>query len=143
VKRRVLIGTYALSSGYYDAYYGRAQKVRTLIAQDFAKAYEKVDVLVSPATPTTAFPIGERVDDPIAMYMNDLCTIPSNLAGNAAGSFPAGLADEDGLPVGFHVMAPVMRDDLVYQVGAALEAALAEQWGGVLMTKAPELEVSR
>jgi len=143
VKRRIMLGTYALSSGYYDAYYGQAQKVRTLIQRDFARAYEQVDVLVSPSTPTTAFRIGERVDDPIAMYMNDLCTIPSNLAGNAAGSFPAGLADEDGLPVGFHVMAPVMRDDLVYQVGAALEAALAEQWGGVLMTKAAELEVSR
>jgi len=83
------------------------------------------------------------VNDPIAMYKNDLCTIPSNLAGNAAASFPVGLADEDGLPVGFHVMAPVMRDDLLYQVGAALESALADQWGGVLMSKAPELEVTR
>jgi aspartyl-tRNA(Asn)/glutamyl-tRNA(Gln) amidotransferase subunit A len=143
VKRRIMLGTHALSSGYYDAYYGQAQKVRTLIAQDFAKAYEKVDVLVSPATPTTAFPIGERVDDPIAMYKNDLCTIPSNLAGNASASFPCGLADEDGLPVGFHVMAPVMKDDRLYTVGAALEAALAEQWGGTLMSKIPELEVSR
>jgi aspartyl-tRNA(Asn)/glutamyl-tRNA(Gln) amidotransferase subunit A len=143
VKRRIMLGTYALSSGYYDAYYGQAQKVRTLIQRDFARAYEQVDVLVSPSTPTTAFPIGERVDDPIAMYKNDLCTIPSNLAGNAAASFPCGLADEDGRPVGFHVMAPVMKDDRVYAVGAALEAALAEQWGGVLMTKAPELEVSR
>ncbi|GAA1694215.1 Asp-tRNA(Asn)/Glu-tRNA(Gln) amidotransferase subunit GatA [Kribbella yunnanensis] len=143
VKRRIILGTHALSSGYYDAYYGQAQKVRTLIARDFTKAYEQVDVLVSPATPTTAFAIGDRIDDPIAMYKNDLCTIPSNLAGNAAASFPCGLADEDGLPVGFHVMAPVMRDDLLYTVGAALESALAEQWGGVLMTKAPELEVTR
>src|SRR3954471_20688214 len=143
VKRRIILGTHALSSGYYDAYYGQAQKVRTLIARDFAKAYEQVYVLVSPATPTTAFAIGDRIDDPIAMYKNDLCTIPSNLAGNAAASFPCGLADEDNLPVGFHVMAPVMRDDLCYTVGAALEAALAEQWGGVLMTKAPELEVTR
>ena len=87
--------------------------------------------------------VRERIDDPIAMYKNDLCTIPSNLAGNAAASFPCGLADEDNLPVGFHVMAPVMRDDLCYQVGAALESALADQWGGVLMTKAPELEVTR
>ena len=142
-KRRIMLGTYALSAGYYDAYYGQAQKVRTLIARDFANAYEQVDVLVSPATPTTAFAIGDRIDDPIAMYKNDLCTIPSNLAGNAAGSFPCGLADEDGMPVGFHVMAPVMRDDLCYTVGAALETALAEQWGGVLMTKAPELEVTR
>jgi aspartyl-tRNA(Asn)/glutamyl-tRNA(Gln) amidotransferase subunit A len=137
-----MLGTYALSSGYYDAYYGQAQKVRTLIQRDFEKAYAQVDVLVSPSTPTTAFGIGERVDDPIAMYKNDLCTIPSNLAGNAAASFPCGLADEDGLPVGFHVMAPVMKDERLYAVGAALEAALAEQWGGVLMTKAPELEVA-
>ncbi|HEU4946676.1 MAG TPA: Asp-tRNA(Asn)/Glu-tRNA(Gln) amidotransferase subunit GatA [Kribbella sp.] len=143
VKRRIMIGTHALSSGYYDAYYGQAQKVRTLVARDFARAYEQVDVLVSPSTPTTAFPIGERVNDPIAMYKNDLCTIPSNLAGNAAASFPCGLADEDGMPVGFHVMAPVMRDDLLYTVGAALETALAEQWGGLLLSKAPELEVSR
>jgi aspartyl-tRNA(Asn)/glutamyl-tRNA(Gln) amidotransferase subunit A len=143
VKRRIMIGTHALSSGYYDAYYGQAQKVRTLIARDFERAYQKVDVLVSPATPTTAFPIGERINDPIAMYKNDLCTIPSNLAGNAAASFPCGLADEDGLPVGFHVMAPVMRDELLYTVGSALEAALAEQWGGVLMSKVPELEISR
>jgi aspartyl-tRNA(Asn)/glutamyl-tRNA(Gln) amidotransferase subunit A len=143
VKRRIMLGTHALSSGYYDAYYGQAQKVRTLIARDFARAYEQVDVLVSPSTPTTAFPIGERVNDPLAMYKNDLCTIPSNLAGNAAASFPCGLADEDGLPVGIQVMAPVMRDDLLYTVGAALESALAEQWGGVLMSMAPELEVSR
>jgi aspartyl-tRNA(Asn)/glutamyl-tRNA(Gln) amidotransferase subunit A len=143
VKRRIMLGTHALSSGYYDAYYGQAQKVRTLIARDFARAYEQVDVLVSPATPTTAFAIGDRIDDPIAMYKNDLCTIPSNLAGNAAASFPVGLADEDGLPVGFHVMAPVMRDELLYQVGSALEAAQAEQWGGVLMSKVPELEVAR
>ncbi|MFC0628517.1 Asp-tRNA(Asn)/Glu-tRNA(Gln) amidotransferase subunit GatA [Kribbella deserti] len=143
VKRRIMLGTHALSSGYYDAYYGQAQKVRTLIVQDFERAFEQVDVLVSPSTPTTAFPIGERVNDPIAMYKNDLCTIPTNLAGNAAASFPCGLADEDGLPVGFHVMAPVLRDDRLYTVGAALEAALAEQWGGTLMSKAPELEVSR
>jgi aspartyl-tRNA(Asn)/glutamyl-tRNA(Gln) amidotransferase subunit A len=143
VKRRIMLGTHALSSGYYDAYYGQAQKVRTLIARDFANAYEQVDVLVSPATPTTAFAIGDRIDDPIAMYKNDLCTIPSNLAGNAAASFPCGLADEDNLPVGFHVMAPVMGDDLLYQVGSALETALAEQWGGVLMAQAPELEVTR
>ncbi|MDX6291094.1 MAG: aspartyl-tRNA(Asn)/glutamyl-tRNA(Gln) amidotransferase subunit [Kribbellaceae bacterium] len=143
VKRRIMIGTHALSSGYYDAYYGQAQKVRTLIARDFERAYQKVDVLVSPSTPTTAFPIGERINDPIAMYKNDLCTIPSNLAGNAAASFPCGLADEDGLPVGFHVMAPVMRDELLYTVGSALEAALSEQWGGVLMSKVPELEISR
>lgn len=139
-KRRIMLGTYALSSGYYDAYYGQAQKVRTLIARDFEAAFAHVDVLVSPTTPTTAFPIGEKVDDPLAMYMNDLCTIPSNLAGNASASFPAGLADEDGLPVGLHVMAPVMADDRLYLVGAAVEAAYASQWGGTLLEQAPALE---
>ena len=92
VKRRIIIGTYALSSGYYDAYYGSAQKVRTLIAGDFARAFQVADVLVSPTTPTTAFRLGERVDDPLAMYKADLCTIPSNMAGNASASFPVGLA---------------------------------------------------
>jgi aspartyl-tRNA(Asn)/glutamyl-tRNA(Gln) amidotransferase subunit A len=139
-KRRIMLGTYALSSGYYDAYYGQAQKVRTLISRDFDAAFEQVDVLVSPTTPTTAFPIGERVDDPLAMYRADLCTIPSNLAGNAAASFPCGLADEDGLPVGLHVMAPVLADDRVYRVGAALEQAFVAQWGGYLLDRAPELE---
>jgi aspartyl-tRNA(Asn)/glutamyl-tRNA(Gln) amidotransferase subunit A len=142
-KRRIMLGTYALSSGYYDAYYGQAQKVRTLIARDFDRAFGAVDVLVSPTTPTTAFPIGERVDDPLAMYMADLCTIPSNLAGNAAASFPCGLADEDGLPVGLHVMAPVLADDRLYRVGAAVERAYAARWGGPLLSHAPELEVVR
>ncbi len=141
VKRRIMIGTYALSSGYYDAYYGQAQKVRTLISRDVASAFESVDVLVSPTTPTTAFPIGERVDDPLAMYKADLCTIPANLAGIAAGSFPCGLADEDGLPVGFHVMAPAMADDRLYRIGAALEAALTDQWGGPLSTLVPDPHV--
>jgi aspartyl-tRNA(Asn)/glutamyl-tRNA(Gln) amidotransferase subunit A len=136
-----MIGTYALSSGYYDAYYGQAQKVRTLIGRDVAAAFEQVDVLVSPTTPTTAFPIGERVDDPLAMYKADLCTIPANLAGIAAGSFPCGLADEDGLPVGFHVMAPALADDRLYLVGAAVEAALSQQWGGPLTGLVPDLEV--
>ncbi|HZY27123.1 MAG TPA: Asp-tRNA(Asn)/Glu-tRNA(Gln) amidotransferase subunit GatA [Jiangellaceae bacterium] len=141
-KRRIMLGTYALSSGYYDAYYGQAQKVRTLIARDFDRAFGAVDVLVSPTTPTTAFPIGERVDDPLAMYMADLCTIPSNLAGNAAASFPCGLADEDDLPVGLHVMAPVLADDRLYRVGAAVEQAFAQRWGGPLLLRAPELEVA-
>ncbi|MFT3877966.1 MAG: Asp-tRNA(Asn)/Glu-tRNA(Gln) amidotransferase subunit GatA [Propioniciclava sp.] len=132
VKRRIIIGTYALSSGYYDAYYGSAQKVRTLIAQDFEAAFAQVDVLVSPSTPTTAFALGERLADPLAMYASDLCTIPSNMAGNASGSFPCGLAPEDGLPVGFQVMAPPLADDRVYRVGAALERALTERDGGVL-----------
>jgi aspartyl-tRNA(Asn)/glutamyl-tRNA(Gln) amidotransferase subunit A len=139
VKRRIMIGTYALSSGYYDAYYGQAQKVRTLISRDVALAFEHVDVLVSPTTPTTAFPIGERVDDPLAMYKADLCTIPANLAGIGAGSFPCGLADEDGLPVGFHVMAPAMADDRLYRVGAALEAAQSEKFGGPLTVAVPDL----
>jgi aspartyl-tRNA(Asn)/glutamyl-tRNA(Gln) amidotransferase subunit A len=139
VKRRIMIGTYALSSGYYDAYYGQAQKVRTLIINDFARAYEQVDVLVSPTTPTTAFKIGEKVDDPLAMYLNDLCTIPSNLAGNASASFPVGLAPEDGLPVGLQVIAPPLADDRLYRVGAALERVLTEQWGGPLLSRVPDL----
>jgi aspartyl-tRNA(Asn)/glutamyl-tRNA(Gln) amidotransferase subunit A len=123
VKRRIILGTYALSAGYYDAYYGQAQKVRTLIKRDFESAFERVDVLVSPTTPTTAFKLGERVDDPLAMYLADLCTIPSNLYGGPAMSVPCGLSD-DGLPVGFQVMAPVLADDRLYRVGAALERAL-------------------
>ncbi|WP_055479460.1 Asp-tRNA(Asn)/Glu-tRNA(Gln) amidotransferase subunit GatA [Sphaerimonospora mesophila] len=139
VKRRIMLGTYALSSGYYDAYYGQAQKVRTLIMRDFEAAFHQVDVLVSPTTPTTAFPIGERADDPMAMYLADLCTIPSNLAGNAAISVPCGLADEDGLPVGLQIMAPVLGDDRCYRVGAAVEKAYESRWGGPLLAKAPAL----
>ncbi|GAA2725980.1 Asp-tRNA(Asn)/Glu-tRNA(Gln) amidotransferase subunit GatA [Actinocorallia aurantiaca] len=139
VKRRIILGTYALSSGYYDAYYGKAQQVRTLIARDFEAAFGQVDVLVSPTTPTTAFPIGERADDPMAMYLADLCTIPSNMAGNAAISVPCGLADEDGLPVGLQIMAPVLADDRCYRVGAAVEKALEDRWGGPLLGKAPAL----
>ncbi|GLW06149.1 glutamyl-tRNA(Gln) amidotransferase subunit A [Microtetraspora sp. NBRC 13810] len=139
VKRRIMLGTYALSSGYYDAYYGQAQKVRTLIARDFEAAFHQVDVLISPTTPTTAFPIGERADDPMAMYLADLCTIPANLAGNAAISVPCGLADEDGLPVGLQIMAPVLGDDRCYRVGAAVERALENRWGGPLLSKAPAL----
>ncbi len=138
-KRRIMLGTYALSSGYYDAYYGQAQKVRTLIARDFAAAFEQADVLVSPTTPTTAFRLGERIDDPLAMYLADLCTIPSNLAGNASMSLPVGLAPEDGLPVGLQVIAPPLADDRLYRVGGALEAALADRWGHLLIDEAPEL----
>ncbi|MEU8133023.1 Asp-tRNA(Asn)/Glu-tRNA(Gln) amidotransferase subunit GatA [Streptodolium elevatio] len=139
VKRRIMLGTYALSSGYYDAYYGQAQKVRTLIARDFDAAFAQVDVLVSPTTPTTAFPIGERADDPMAMYLADLCTIPSNMAGNAAMSLPCGLAPEDGLPVGLQIIAPTMADDRLYRVGAAVEAAYLDRWGGPLLDRAPVL----
>jgi aspartyl-tRNA(Asn)/glutamyl-tRNA(Gln) amidotransferase subunit A len=136
VKRRIMLGTYALSSGYYDAYYGKAQQVRTLICRDFDAAFEQVDVLVSPTTPTTAFAIGERADDPMAMYLADLCTIPSDLAGNAAISVPCGLAPEDGLPVGLQVMAPALADDRTYRVAAALETALEQRWGGPLLAQA-------
>jgi aspartyl-tRNA(Asn)/glutamyl-tRNA(Gln) amidotransferase subunit A len=139
VKRRIMIGTYALSSGYYDAYYGQAQKVRTLITRDFNAAFEKVDVLVSPTAPTTAFKIGDKVDDPIAMYLNDIATIPVNLAGNAAMSLPVGLAPEDGLPVGLQIMAPPMADDRLYLVGSALESALVDRWGHLLIEEAPAL----
>jgi aspartyl-tRNA(Asn)/glutamyl-tRNA(Gln) amidotransferase subunit A len=143
VKRRIMLGTYALSSGYYDAYYGKAQQVRTLISRDFDAAFEQVDVLISPTTPTTAFPIGERADDPMAMYLADLCTIPSDLAGNAAISVPCGLAAEDGLPVGLQIMAPALADDRVYRVAAAVEAALEQRWGGPLLASAAGLSASR
>ena len=123
VKRRIMIGTYALSAGYYDAYYNQAQKVRTLIARDLDEAYKKVDVLVSPATPTTAFPLGEKVDDPLAMYLFDLCTLPLNLAGHCGMSVPSGLSPDDNLPVGLQIMAPALADDRLYRVGAAYEAA--------------------
>jgi aspartyl-tRNA(Asn)/glutamyl-tRNA(Gln) amidotransferase subunit A len=143
VKRRIILGTYALSSGYYDAYYGSAQKIRTLIIQDYVKAFAQADVLVSPTAPTTAFKIGEKSDDPIAMYLGDVATIPVNLAGICGMSLPAGLADEDNLPVGFQIMAPAMQDARLYQVGSALEAALVSQWGGHLISKAPALGGSK
>lgn len=140
VKRRIILGTYALSSGYYDAYYGSAQKIRTLIIQDYAKAFAQADVLVSPTAPTTAYKIGEKVDDPMAMYLGDVATIPVNLAGICGMSLPAGLADEDNLPVGFQIMAPAMQDQRLYKCGAALEAALLSKWGAPILSKAPELK---
>jgi aspartyl-tRNA(Asn)/glutamyl-tRNA(Gln) amidotransferase subunit A len=139
VKRRIILGTYALSSGYYDAYYGSAQKVRTLIKDDFTKSFELADVLVSPTAPTTAFKIGEKSDDPLAMYLNDIATIPVNLAGIAAMSLPSGLASEDSLPAGFQIMAPAMADDRLYNVGAALERELITTWGKPILDMAPEL----
>ena len=139
VKRRIILGTYALSSGYYDAYYGSAQKVRTLVTRDFAAAFEQVDVLVSPTAPTTAFRLGEKLEDPLAMYLNDVATIPANLAGTPGLSLPVGLAPEDGLPVGLQVMAPVMADDRLYRVGAALEAALVSRWGAPILDGVPAL----
>ncbi|MEO6886754.1 MAG: Asp-tRNA(Asn)/Glu-tRNA(Gln) amidotransferase subunit GatA [Jatrophihabitantaceae bacterium] len=126
VKRRIIIGTYALSSGYYDAYYGQAQKVRTLISRDFAAAFGQVDVLISPTSPSVAFALGERVDDPMAMYVNDLCTLPASLAGTPAISVPSGLSVSSShppLPVGLQIMAPALADDRCYRVGAAFEAA--------------------
>src|SRR5438552_17169835 len=122
VKCRIILGTYALSAGYYDAYYGQAQKVRTLITRDFAAAFEQVDVLVSPTTPFVAFPFGSRTSDPYQMYLADLFTIPSNLYGGPAISVPCGLSD--GLPVGFQVMAPTLNDDRMYRVAAALETVM-------------------
>jgi len=142
VKRRIILGTYALSAGYYDAYYGSAQKVRTLIQRDFDAAFASVDVLVSPTSPTTAFRFGEKLDDPLAMYLNDIATIPANLAGVPGLSVPNGLSD-DGLPVGFQILAPARADDRLYRVGAALEAALEAGWGGPLLAQAPELEIAR
>jgi len=139
VKRRIILGTYALSSGYYDAYYGSAQKVRTLIQRDFASAFEKADVLVSPTTPTTAFRLGEKLDDPLAMYLNDVATIPANLAGIPGMSLPAGTADEDGLPVGFQILAPPRADDRLYHVGAVLEALLNDRRGCPLLERIPEI----
>ena len=139
VKRRIILGTYALSSGYYEAYYGSAQKIRTLIIEDYKKAFTQADVLVSPTSPITAFKIGEKSEDPIAMYLADVATIPVNLAGICGMSLPAGLADEDNLPVGFQIMAPAMQDQRLYQVGAGLEAALVSKWGGHLISKAPAL----
>jgi aspartyl-tRNA(Asn)/glutamyl-tRNA(Gln) amidotransferase subunit A len=142
VKRRIMLGTYALSSGYYDAYYGQAQKVRTLISRDFIAAFGQADVLVSPTAPTTAFPLGDKVDDPLAMYLNDLATIPTNLAGIAAMSVPSGLAvDEDGgagLPVGLQVMAPALGEAAMYRVAAAFEAARDAEQGGPLIQRCPE-----
>lgn len=139
VKRRIILGTYALSAGYYDAYYGSAQKVRTLIQRDFDSAFERVDVIATPTAPTTAFKLGEQLDDPLTMYLNDVTTIPANLAGIPGISIPSGLSHEDGLPVGIQFLAPVFEDARLYRVGAALEAILEDSWGGPLLAKAPEL----
>jgi aspartyl-tRNA(Asn)/glutamyl-tRNA(Gln) amidotransferase subunit A len=120
VVRRVLLGTYALSAGYYDAFYGQALKVRTLMRRDFAAAYERCDVLVSPTSPTTAFPLGERTADPLTMYYSDVCTIPCNLTGDPAISLPVGL-DADGLPTSFQVMAPALGEEMLFRVAAEVE----------------------
>ncbi len=140
VKRRIILGTYALSSGYYDAYYGSAQKVRTLIQRDFAAAFEKADVLVSPTAPTTAFRFGEKLEDPLAMYLNDIATIPANLAGTPGISIPNGLASEDGLPSGIQLLAPAREDKRLYAIGAALEALQEGVWGKRMIDFAPEVK---
>jgi aspartyl-tRNA(Asn)/glutamyl-tRNA(Gln) amidotransferase subunit A len=137
VKRRIILGTYALSAGYYDAYYGSAQKVRTLIQRDFDAAFAQVDVIATPSAPTTAFRLGEKIDDPMQMYLNDVTTIPANLAGVPGISIPSGLAEEDGLPVGIQFLAPARQDAQLYRVGAALEALLVDSWGGPLLDRAP------
>src|SRR6476661_1659458 len=139
VKRRIILGTYALSAGYYDAYYGSAQKVRTLIQRDFDAAFAQADVLISPTAPTTAFKLGEKLNDPLAMYLNDVATIPANLAGVPGLSLPGGLADEDGLPVGIQLLAPAREDARLYRVGAVLESLLEAKWGGPLLDRAPSL----
>jgi aspartyl-tRNA(Asn)/glutamyl-tRNA(Gln) amidotransferase subunit A len=141
VKRRIIIGTYALSSGYYDAYYGQAQKVRTLIKRDFDNAFANVDVLVSPATPTTAFRLGERTGNPMSMYVADLCTVPASLAGVPAMSVPSGLASDDNLPVGLQIMAPALQDHRMYRVAAAYEVARDVAEGGPQIHRIPELVV--
>jgi len=124
VKRRIMLGTYALSAGYYDAYYGQAQRVRTLIIRDFSRAYERFDVLLAPTSPTTAFELGSKTADPLAMYLSDVCTIPTNLTGACAISVPAGL-DAAGLPIGVQVLAPALGEAVLLRAARALEAGFA------------------
>jgi aspartyl-tRNA(Asn)/glutamyl-tRNA(Gln) amidotransferase subunit A len=123
VKRRIMLGTYALSAGYYDAYYGQAQRVRTLIIRDFAAAYGTHDVLLSPTSPTTAFGLGAKTQDPLTMYLSDVCTVPASLAGHPAMSVPYGTG-ADGLPVGVQVMAPALGEAAMFRAAAVLEASL-------------------
>jgi len=120
VKRRIMLGTYALSAGYFDAYYGKAQRVRTLITRDFARAYEQFDALLSPTSPTVAFPLGAKADNPLAMYLSDICTIPTNLAGHAAASVPFGTG-RDGLPIGVQVLVDAVQEPTMFRVAQALE----------------------
>lgn len=120
VKRRILLGTYALSAGYYDAYYGQAQKVRTMVINDFKQAYDQVDVLISPTAPTPAFAVGEKASDPLAMYLSDICTIPSNLSGDPGMSVPVGV-DDGGLPIGVQVLAPALGEPVMFRVAAEIE----------------------
>ncbi len=129
VKRRIMMGTYALSAGYYDAYYGQAQKARTLVIRAFEAAYRDFDVLLTPTTPSVAFPFGSKVDDPIEMYMCDLCSIPSSLAGHPAASVPFALSPE-GLPIGVQVLAPALGEAVMMRVAASLEAAAPREARG-------------
>jgi aspartyl-tRNA(Asn)/glutamyl-tRNA(Gln) amidotransferase subunit A len=122
VKRRIMLGTYALSAGYYDAYYLKAQKVRTLIKADFDAAFQDVDVIVAPTSPTTAFPIGEKADDPLQMYLSDVFTLSVNLAGICGLSLPCGF-DAQGLPIGLQVMGPALGEERVLRVAHAYEQA--------------------
>lgn len=138
VKRRIILGTYALSSGHVDDYYLGAQRVRTLIQRDFDAAYEKVDVLLSPTSPTVAFKFGDKMDDPLAMYLNDIATIPANLAGVPGISIPAGLSEN--LPVGLQILAPAHEDARMYAVANEIEKLLNPLWGGNILEKAPVLE---
>jgi len=124
VKRRIMLGTYALSAGYYDAYYGQAQRVRTLIIRDFARAYERCDVLLSPTSPTVAFELGAKTSDPLTMYLSDVCTIPTNLAGHAAISVPYGTG-EQGLPIGVQVLAPALGEPVMFRAARVLEASIS------------------
>jgi aspartyl-tRNA(Asn)/glutamyl-tRNA(Gln) amidotransferase subunit A len=130
VKRRIMLGTYALSAGFYDAYYGRAQRVRTLIAQDFTKAFEQVDLIATPTAPTVAFELGAKSSDPLAMYLNDFCTVPMSLAGIPAISIPSGLAD--GLPVGLQLAGPAFSENLILGAAHALEQAIGFDTAGAI-----------
>lgn len=140
VKRRIILGTYALSAGYYDAYYGSAQKVRTLIQRDFDAAFAQVDVIASPTAPTTAWKLGEHAGDPLQDYLNDATTIPANLAGIPGLSLPIGTAAEDGLPVGLQLLAPAFEDARLYRAGAAVERLIADRDGSAFWTQSPMFE---
>ena len=135
VKRRIMLGTYALSAGYYDAYYGKAQKVRSLIIQDLERAYQSVDLIVCPTSPTTAFRFGERTDDPVQMYLSDIYTVPVNLAGNAAISVPCGTSADDGLPVGLQIIAPSLDEATMFRAAYAFEQELG--WTGSAASRPP------
>jgi aspartyl-tRNA(Asn)/glutamyl-tRNA(Gln) amidotransferase subunit A len=124
VKRRIMLGTYALSAGYYDAYYGQAQKVRTLIKQDFEQAFEQIDLIACPVAPTTAFKIGEHGDDPLSMYLEDVFTLPANLAGVPGIAFPVGF-DEDGMPIGMQLNAPHLQESQLLRAAHAYQTITA------------------